>query len=102
MTLGGILGDGFKRHRAGAVRNLKLENARITRTSKTPKTQQEPMLNTLKNLLTSLISPDADASPAALEHRLQLATAVLMVEVMRADPTMHAAERDATLAALLG
>jgi uncharacterized tellurite resistance protein B-like protein len=58
------------------------------------------MLNLLKNLLTSFISPDANASPATLEHRLQLATAVLLVEVMRADPTINATERTATLAAL--
>lgn len=58
------------------------------------------MLNLLKNLLTSFINPDAAASPATLEHRLQLATAVLLVEVMRADPAVSAAERTATLAAL--
>lgn len=58
------------------------------------------MLNLLKNLLTSFISPDAAESPAALAHRLQLATAVLLVEVMRADPAISATERAATLAAL--
>jgi uncharacterized tellurite resistance protein B-like protein len=58
------------------------------------------MLNILKNLLTSFMSPDATGTPASLEHRLQLATAVLLVEVMRADPAINVAERTATLAAL--
>jgi uncharacterized tellurite resistance protein B-like protein len=58
------------------------------------------MLNLLKNLLASFIAPDASASPATLAHHLQLATAVLLVEVMRADPAVTATERTATLAAL--
>ncbi len=58
------------------------------------------MLNILKNLVASFIQPDTADSPANLEHRLQLATAVLLVEVMRADPTISTAERASTLAAL--
>ncbi|MBL8289372.1 MAG: TerB family tellurite resistance protein [Rubrivivax sp.] len=59
------------------------------------------MLKTLKDLLDSLLPPPAGpAAPAADEHALQLATAVMLVEVMRADATFHAGEREAVLAAL--
>ena len=58
------------------------------------------MLNIFKNLLMSFVAPDEGASPAALEQRLRLATAVLLVEVMRADATRNSAEQDAMLAAL--
>ncbi len=58
------------------------------------------MLRTLKDLFESLLLP-ADAPAAAPPaHRLQLATAVLLVEVMRADAEMGADERHAVLAAL--
>lgn len=57
------------------------------------------MLKTLKDLFDSLLAP-ASGTPQAAEHTLQLATAVLLVEVMRADASFHAAERDAVLAAL--
>ncbi|MGC4397303.1 TerB family tellurite resistance protein [Hydrogenophaga sp. T2] len=59
------------------------------------------MLKTLKDLfdqLTRELSPDA-AAPAD-GHTLQLATAVLLVEVMRATPELHEAERDRVLHAL--
>lgn len=64
------------------------------------------MLRNLKdlfdNLATRLQSP-AGALPAAeQEHTLQLATAVLLVEVMRAEPTLSDAERDAAIHALRG
>ncbi len=52
------------------------------------------MLKNLKDLFDQLIAP-ADTSPQATEHSLQLATAVLLVEVMRADPDMTDAERTA-------
>ncbi len=63
------------------------------------------MLRTLKDLFDSLLppqgaalsSPLGNASPA---HRLQLSTAVLLVEVMRADATLGLAERASVLAAL--
>jgi len=58
------------------------------------------MLRTLKDLFDSLTAPAAAATPAAGEHRVQLATAVLLVEVMRADTETSAAERQAVLAAL--
>jgi len=58
------------------------------------------MLKTLKDLFDALTAPAAGAKPAHAEHTLQLATAVLLVEVMRADADMSAAERAAVLAAL--
>ncbi|MBS3912070.1 MAG: TerB family tellurite resistance protein [Hydrogenophaga sp.] len=64
------------------------------------------MFNTLKELLDSLTASLASATvvqPAAeQEHTLQLATAVLLVEVMRADPTLDETKRDAVLLALCG
>jgi len=42
------------------------------------------------------------AAPAPEAHRLQLATAALLVEVVRSDGTIAPAERDAMLAALGG
>ncbi len=57
------------------------------------------MLQTLKELFDSLLAPAA-AAPQAGEHRLHLATAVLLVEVMRADAETSDAERQAVLAAL--
>ena len=56
------------------------------------------MLRTLKELFAAATAPSV--SPAALEHQLQLATAVMLVEVMRADPQIHAPERAAVLKAL--
>ncbi len=62
------------------------------------------MLKTLKDLFdTLLLSPQPAAAGAGLagsEHQLQLATAVLLVEVMRADPSFHSGERQAVQAAL--
>jgi uncharacterized tellurite resistance protein B-like protein len=58
------------------------------------------MLRALKDLFDSISGGDAAASPADAEHQLQLATAVLLVEVMRAEPEMKDAERQAVLAAL--
>jgi uncharacterized tellurite resistance protein B-like protein len=58
------------------------------------------MLKTLSDLLDRLLPPPAQASPAATEHLLQLATAVMLVEVMRADTSFHAGEREAVRAAL--
>ena len=61
------------------------------------------MLRTLQDLFDSLLPPAprggrADAPPQ--EHALQLATAVMLVEVMRADASFHDAERAAVRAAL--
>ncbi|MFY9513402.1 MAG: TerB family tellurite resistance protein [Rubrivivax sp.] len=59
------------------------------------------MLQTLKQLFDALLAPaSAAATPQADAHRVQLATAVLLVEVMRADTGIGADERNATLAAL--
>lgn len=58
------------------------------------------MLKTLKDLFESLTGESADDSPDARDHALQLAAAVLLVEVMRADPAIEATERAAALVAL--
>jgi len=58
------------------------------------------MLKTLNDLLNRLLPPPAQASPEAAEHMLQLATAVMLVEVMRADTSFHEGEREAVRAAL--
>ncbi|MDP1893360.1 MAG: TerB family tellurite resistance protein [Hydrogenophaga sp.] len=64
------------------------------------------MFKTLKDLLDTLTANLATATSAqpaqAPEHTLQLATAVLLVEVMRADPSLDEAERDTVLMALRG
>lgn len=58
------------------------------------------MLRTLKDLFDALTTPPAAASPHEREHALRLATAVLLVEVMRSDPDIDDVERDAVIAAL--
>ena len=58
------------------------------------------MLKTLKDLFDSLLPPQPGADPRSGEHALQLATAVMLVEVMRADAGFHAGEREAVRAAL--
>ena len=58
------------------------------------------MLKTLQGLLAALQpQPPGTAAPDD-EHLLQLATAVMLVEVMRSDATFHDDERLAVLAAL--
>jgi uncharacterized tellurite resistance protein B-like protein len=57
------------------------------------------MLRSLKDLFNSVTAPPG-ASGAGNEHSLQLATAVLLVEVMRADPELGPQERLAVIAAL--
>jgi uncharacterized tellurite resistance protein B-like protein len=60
------------------------------------------MLSSLKDLFDSLLPPARGATAAGGdEHRLRLATAVLLVEVMRADTTFAATEREAVRAALV-
>ena len=56
------------------------------------------MFRTLKDLFDSFAAPAVD--PVATEHQLQLATAVLLVEVMRADPDIGDDERAAAMQAL--
>ncbi len=59
------------------------------------------MLRTLKDLFDTLLAPAAaSAGAASPEHRLHLATAVLLVEVMRADAECSADERQAVLGVL--
>ncbi|MBT2320923.1 TerB family tellurite resistance protein [Variovorax paradoxus] len=58
------------------------------------------MLKTLKDLFDAIRPPEAADSAQSSQHLLQLATAVLLVEVMRADPELGAAERRAVTAAL--
>jgi uncharacterized tellurite resistance protein B-like protein len=58
------------------------------------------MLQTLKSLFSHLAGPTEAENAAEVAHQLQLSTAVLLVEVMRAEPTMDAAERKAIVQAL--
>lgn len=57
------------------------------------------MFSPLKSLLTNFFMPDEASGPSRAQ-RLQLATAVLMVEVMRSDANVSPVERDQTLATL--
>lgn len=57
------------------------------------------MLKSFKALLNQLLPPAAADAPVD-EHTLQLATAVMLVEVMRADTHFHDDERRAVLDAL--
>jgi uncharacterized tellurite resistance protein B-like protein len=58
------------------------------------------MLKTLKDLFETAFAPTAGGASHCDEHALQLATAVLLVEVMRADAEFDPAERTAVLSAL--
>ena len=58
------------------------------------------MLRTLKELFGALQPPPAAADLQTTEHTLQLATAVMLVEVMRADVEIGIAERRAGIEAL--
>lgn len=58
------------------------------------------MLKTLKDLFDNLLPPEPNAQPSEAKHVLQLAIAVMLVEVMRADASFHEPERMAVLAAL--
>jgi uncharacterized tellurite resistance protein B-like protein len=58
------------------------------------------MLRTLKDLLDTVLAGPGEQSEADQAHFLQLATAVLLVEVMRADPELGAPERLAVVRAL--
>jgi len=61
------------------------------------------MLKTLKDLFDSLLSPEAVAGAQGCgdDHAIQLAAAVLLVEVMRADAGLAVAERTAVRKALV-
>lgn len=58
------------------------------------------MLQTLKQLFSVLQPPPAAAPAQAVEHTLQLAAAVMLIEVMRADTHFDSAERLAVIDAL--
>lgn len=58
------------------------------------------MLRTLRDLFDTLLPPTPGAVPPSDERSLRLDTAVMLVEVMRADATFQPAERAAVLAAL--
>jgi uncharacterized tellurite resistance protein B-like protein len=58
------------------------------------------MLRSLRDLFESLRPAPAEADPAAGEHALQLATAVMLVEVMRADAGFAPSERKVVREAL--
>ena len=58
------------------------------------------MLRNLKDLFDAIRPPSETGSAEEQEHALQLATAVMMVEVMRSDPETDDRERQATIAAL--
>lgn len=58
------------------------------------------MFKTLKDLFDSFTQPELSPSPAQREHALQLATAVLLVEVVRAETAMDEAERTTMVTAL--
>ena len=58
------------------------------------------MLQTLKDLFDSFTQPTPSQSPAARAHTVQLAAAVLLVEVVRFDAAMDDAERTTVVTAL--
>lgn len=58
------------------------------------------MFQPLLDLLDNLIAPDSAASARQRAHTVQLAAAVLLVEVVRFHPTMDDASRTAMAAAL--
>lgn len=58
------------------------------------------MLSPLKSLLAQFFVPEGNPSPVIQPRYLQLATAVLLVEVMQSDTRVTDAERHATLTAL--
>ena len=58
------------------------------------------MLRTLKDLFDTFTRPTSGQSPVQREHTLHLAAAVLLVEVMRADPKIDLTERVAVFDAL--
>jgi uncharacterized tellurite resistance protein B-like protein len=58
------------------------------------------MLRTLKELFGALVPPPPATDAPATEHTLQLAAAVMLVEVMRADGHFAPAESEAVIEAL--
>lgn len=58
------------------------------------------MLRVLKDMFDGLMAQATEPSPAERQHALNLATAVLLVEVMRADPANTAVERQSIVLTL--
>ena len=58
------------------------------------------MLNPIKNLLAQFFMPEGNALQESNARRLQLATAVLLVDVMRSDAQVSDVERATTLSTL--
>jgi uncharacterized tellurite resistance protein B-like protein len=58
------------------------------------------MLHFFKDILSQIAGPSEEEQAQQTRHQLQLATAVLLVEVMRADPTLAEPERHAIVLAL--
>lgn len=58
------------------------------------------MFRTLEDLFDSITQPSTTQSPAARAHAVQLAAAVLLVEVVRFDTAMDDAERSTMVTAL--
>lgn len=82
-------------HRARGYR----PSAKMAPTLSAPAFRPLPMLSSLQNLLTSFFHPD-DAADAHSEAKLQLATAVLLFDVMRSDADTNDAERAQAMAVL--
>ena len=53
------------------------------------------MLKMLQDVRESLLPPTPGSNPQFTDHALQLTTAVMRVEVMRADISFHPGEREA-------
>lgn len=58
------------------------------------------MFQSLKEFFDAVLSPSSTGEAEPEEHALRLATAVMLVEVMRADASFEASERAAVLTAL--
>lgn len=58
------------------------------------------MIASIKEFFQRFIDPDAQPTPAGREHALQVATAALLLEMMRMDDRIAAEERDAIASAL--
>ncbi|BDT68832.1 hypothetical protein os1_30190 [Comamonadaceae bacterium OS-1] len=58
------------------------------------------MLRALKEIFDGLLAQSTEPSPAERQSAVDLSTAVLLVEVMRADPTKTAVERQAVVLTL--
>src|SRR6185369_2493409 len=57
--------------------------------------QSRPMLSTLQDLFDKFTAASPGQTPQAREHAVHLAAAVLLVEVMRAEPGIDPIEREA-------